>query len=78
MSGFLPIAMKSASTSNLLFSFVNSDDEKFLVYTDGKKDEDGMVYAYIGKKNGNNLLNDVEDKDIEIALELLEKIEKDD
>lgn len=62
----------------LLFSFVNSDDEKFIVYTDGKKDEEGMIYAYIGKKEENNLLNNVEDKDIEIALELLEKIEKDD
>lgn len=67
---------KKVKEYQMLLSFINEDDEEIFVYKDvnNKNDE---IYAYIGKKNGENLTNDISSNDLEVANKLLEKLEKD-
>ena len=67
---------KKVKEYQILLSFINEDDEEIFVYKDisNKNDE---IYAYIGKKNGENLTNDISSSDLEVANKLLEKLEKD-
>lgn len=67
---------KKVKEYQMLLSFINEDDEEIFVYKDvnNKNDE---IYVYIGKKNGENLTNDISSSDLEVANKLLEKLEKD-
>lgn len=69
---------KKEENYSLLFSFTNTDDEEFLVYTDNKVTDDDILYAFISKKNGDILSCDVSEEDLSLATKLLEKIEKGD
>ncbi len=69
---------KKEESYTLLFSFINTDDEEFLVYTDNKVTDDDILYALIGKKNDDILSCDVSEEDLNLATKLLEKIEKGD
>lgn len=69
---------KKEENFSLLFSFTNTDDEEFLVYTDNKVTDDDILYAFISKKNGDILSCDVSEEDLSLATKLLEKIEKGD
>lgn len=67
---------KKVKEYQILLSFINEDDEEIFVYNDASNKND-EIYAYIGKKNGENLTNDISSSDLEVANKLLEKLEKD-
>ena len=66
---------KVKSEYNVLFTFENENDETIIVYTDNKETSKGLTYAYIGKIK-DVVINELTDKEIEIANRILDKIKR--
>lgn len=67
---------KVKSEYNVLFTFENENDETIIVYTDNKETSKGLTYAYIGKIKDDLVINELTDKEIEIANRILDKIKR--
>ena len=67
---------KVKSEYNVLFTFENENDETIIVYTDNKETSKGLTYAYIGKIKDYLVINELTDKEIEIANRILDKIKR--
>ena len=67
---------KVKSEYNVLFTFENENDETIIVYTDNKETSKGLTYAYIGKIKDDLVINELTDKEIEIANRILDKIKE--
>lgn len=65
---------KVKSEYNVLFTFENENNETIIVYSDKKENAKGMTYAYIGKIKDDLIINELTDKEIEIANRILDKI----
>ena len=59
---------------NVLFTFENENEETIIVYTDNRENNKGIKYAYIGKIKDDLIINELTDKEIEIANIILDKI----
>lgn len=67
---------KSKTENNILFTFENDLEQTIVVYTDNKENNKGIKYAYIGKIKDDLILNELTDKEIEIANRILDKIKR--
>lgn len=67
---------KSKTENNILFTFENDLEQTIVVYTDNKENSKGIKYAYIGKIKDDLILNELTDKEIEIANRILDKIKR--
>ena len=65
---------KSKTEYNILFTFENDLEQTIVVYTDNKENNKGIKYAYIGKIKDHLIVNELTDKEIEIANKILDKI----
>ncbi len=65
---------KSKAEYDVLFTFENEIEETIIVYTDNKVNNKGLSFAYIGKIKDDLILNELSDKEIEIANKILDKI----
>lgn len=59
---------------NVLFTFENENEETIIVYTDNRENNKDIKYAYIGKIKDDLIINELTDKEIEIANRILDKI----
>lgn len=71
------VAGKKVNDYVVLYTF-DINDEKYIVYTDKKKDNDGYYPAYLGKMEDGVIECNINPEIIEVAERLLDKIEKDD
>ena len=65
---------KVKSEYNVLFTFENENEETIIVYTDNRENNKDIKYAYIGKIKDDLIINELTDKEIEIANRILDKI----
>lgn len=67
---------KSKVEYDVLFTFENENDETIIVYSDKKENNKGVTYACIGKIKDDLIINELTDKEIEIANRILDKIKR--